>query len=85
MSSTHTSDALSSIDSPLLEGLKGDTIVVDTTAIQAPPSSSPPSSSTMVSNTSLLSNAVRRRFASYWSHMAHPNPQHIFTNSMGRV
>ena len=74
MSSTHASDALSTIDPSLLEGLEGDIIVVDPTLVQAPlidgpPSSSNPESEASNSTTILipspLSNSTRRRFARY--------------------
>jgi len=75
MSSTHTSDALSTIDPSLLKGLKGDIIIIDPTPVQAPPINKPPSSSNLESEASNsttilipspLSNSTRRRFTRYW-------------------
>ena len=74
MSSTHASDALSTIDPSLLKGLESDIIVIDPTLVQAPlidglPSSSNPESEASNSTTILipspLSNSTRRRFARY--------------------
>ena len=72
MSFTHASDALSTIDPSLLEGLESDTIIINPTPVQAPlinrpSSSSNPESEALNSTTILipspLSNSTRRRFA----------------------
>ena len=74
MSSTHASDALSTIDPSLLKGLKGDIIIIDPTPVQAPLINRPPSSSNLKSEASNsttilipspLSNSTRRHFTRY--------------------